>query len=177
MDFLHVPPVLSKDLSSFSSISSRRSLSSSHTPSNRKIRNNIVKRKPTKLAHAVNMTSELDLVSPEIPEDAYTGLSELTKLIDDNYTKYSKWTLVRDFERIAYLRYFKYNAVVLNAEDSAQMQHSALRKSLLACIREGSWLAINFDFNVVRLQPYYEPGYFVREVLDPLKLFTQEVLH
>ena len=118
MDFLHVPPVLSKDLSTFSSLSSRRSLTSTYTPTTQK-KSNIVKRKPTKLAQAVNMSVELDLVSPAIHEDAYTGLSELPTLIDDNYTRHSKWTIVRDFDRFAYTRYFKYNAVVLNAEDSA----------------------------------------------------------
>ena len=122
------------------------------------------------------MSVELDLINPEIPSKHFIGLRELPMLIEENYTVHSKWTIVRDFDRFAYTRYFKYNSVVLNADDPSAMAPSSLRKTLLGCMREGSWLAINFDFNIVSLVPYYEQGFFTREVLDPMQLFSREVL-
>jgi hypothetical protein len=55
-------------------------------------------------------------VRPYVPQERRIGISNVDKIIDDNYALWSKWTIIRDLNGICLEKYLKYHSTVIDMD-------------------------------------------------------------
>lgn len=95
---------------------------------------------------AVQFYSNLKLYRPYVHHDKRIGISNIDKIIDDNYAINSKWTIIRDIDGHCLNKVLAYNSEVIEMdifekEEPALITHANwIRKTVLHAIAEGLWV-------------------------------------
>ena len=113
------------------------------------------------------LLSKSRLVRPFVSEENRVSMGEIKEVIEENFTKHSKWTIVRDIEGQCLQRFLSYNSVVIDMDSFTVFQATELRNTIKQAMEKGAWVTLSFKETLCTVRHLIKNKVVPEDIMDP----------